>query len=97
MYEIFKNAIAQMGAVGLLLAFAGTIIYWMKDEIRRKDERLSLEIKKREDLLREVLVSHQESLITMKATTESLRAVIDRIEDTADRIEDKLNDREARQ
>jgi len=97
MYEIFKNAIAQMGAVGLLLAFAGTIIYWMKDEIRRKDERLSLELKKREDLLREVLVSHQESLITMKATTESLRAVIDRIEDTADRIEDKLNDREARQ
>lgn len=93
MYEIFKTSIAQMGAVGLLLAFAGMVIYWMRDEIRRKDERILAEIQKREDLLREVLKSHQDSLEAMRATTESLRLVMDRIENTADRIEDKIDDR----
>lgn len=82
-----------MGAVGLLLAFAGMVIYWMRDEIRRKDERILAEIQKREDLLREVLKSHQDSLEAMRATTESLRLVMDRIENTADRIEDKIDDR----
>jgi hypothetical protein len=98
MYEIFKTAIAQMGAVGLLLSFAGLVIYWLRNDNLGKDEALKQEIAKRESLLREVLASHQDTLMAMKSLTDSQRAITDsqsvtmnRIEDITERIEAKID------
>ena len=98
MYEIFKTSIAQMGAVGLLLSFAGIVIYWLRNDNLSKDEDLKHEIEKRELLLREVLASHQETLMAMKSLTDSQRsltesqlAVMNRIEDITERIEAKID------
>lgn len=98
MYEIFKTSIAQMGAVGLLLSFAGIVIYWLRNDNLSKDEDLKQEIEKRELLLREVLASHQETLMAMKSLTDSQRsltesqlAVMNRIEDITERIEAKID------
>lgn len=92
MYEIFKTSIAQMGAVGLLLSFAGIVIYWLREDNKAKDETIKQEILKREALLREVLESHQEALDAIKGTSDSLSSVINRVEDTVERIEGKVNE-----
>lgn len=98
MEEILKNAYAQMGAVGLLLAFAGTVIYWLRSDNldkdkknAEKDDNIKQEIMKRESLLREVLESHQQTLAAMRALSESLSVVMNRIEDIVERIETKLD------
>lgn len=91
MYEIFKTSIAQMGAVGLLLSFAGIVIYWLRNDNLLKDEDLKQEISKRESLLREVLASHQETLMAMKTLTDSQMTVMNRIEDITERIEAKID------
>mgnify|MGYP006921305349 FL=1 len=91
MYEIFKTSIAQMGAVGLLLSFAGIVIYWLRNDNLLKDEDLKQEISKRELLLREVLASHQETLMAMKTLTDSQMTVMNRIEDITERIEAKID------
>lgn len=91
MYEIFKTAIAQMGAVGLLLSFAGIVIYWLRNDNLAKDENLRQEVSKRELLLREVLESHQETLIAMKTLTDSQLTIMGRIEDIVERTEAKID------
>ena len=91
MYEIFKEPIAQMGAMGLLLSFAGIVIYWLRNDGLKKDEDLKQEIAKREALLREVLVSHQETLMAMKTLTDSQLTVMNRIEDIVERTEAKID------
>lgn len=91
MYEIFKEPIAQMGAMGLLLSFAGIVIYWLRNDNLKKDEDLKQEIAKREALLREVLVSHQETLMAMKTLTDSQLTVMNRIEDIVERTEAKID------
>ena len=91
MYEIFKEPIAQMGAMGLLLSFAGIVIYWLRNDNLKKDEDLKQEITKREALLREVLVSHQETLMAMKTLTDSQLTVMNRIEDIVERTEAKID------
>ena len=91
MYEIFKTSIAQMGAVGLLLSFAGIVIYWLRNDNLAKDENLRQEVSKRELLLREVLASHQDTLMAMKTLTDSQLAVMNRIEDIVERTEAKID------
>lgn len=86
MYEIFKNAIAQMGAVGLLLAFAGIVIYWLKEDLKTKDQAIKAEIEKREALLREVLTSHNESLNAIRGTVESVNVSLRGIQEDIDEI-----------
>ena len=86
MYEIFKTSIAQMGAVGLLLAFAGIVIYWLKEDLKVKDLAIKQEIEKRESLLREVLTSHQDSLGAIRSTFESINTSIEGIRDDIDEL-----------
>ena len=93
MYEIFTNAIAQMGAVGILLAFAGVVIYWLREDNKAKDHSIKEEMEKREQLLREVLSSHQAILDPIRSTSESLIQAVNRVEDIVERIEDKVNEK----
>lgn len=77
--------------MGLLLSFAGIVIYWLRNDNLKKDEDLKQEIAKREALLREVLVSHQETLMAMKTLTDSQLTVMNRIEDIVERTEAKID------
>lgn len=92
MLDIFKTALAQMGAVGLLLAFAGIVIYWLINTLKEKDEKIYAEAEKREALLKQALESHHASVTAIRAVSEQLLPILLRIESMADRIEDKIDE-----
>jgi len=91
MYEIFKNAIAQMGAVGLLLAFAGLVMYRMWAVIEEKDKRIYEEAAKRELLLREVLENHKDTLLAIRDAFHADGLILARIEGVVEAIECKID------
>jgi len=91
MYDIYKNAISQMGAVGILLAFAGTVMYRMWGVIVEKDKRIYEEAGKRELLLREVLENHKDTVLAVRDAFDAKGAILSRMEDIINRIEEKID------
>ena len=80
-----------MGAVGLLLAFAGLVMYRMWAVIEEKDKRIYEEAAKRELLLREVLANHKDTVIAIRDAFDAKGLILSRIEAVVEAIEDKID------
>ncbi len=100
MYDWINTAMTQMGAVGLLLAFAGYVLYQLRIDcnerskkydldLAAKDSKIHEEIDKREKLIREVLDNHRETMVAISAVVARMEEALDRIDTHA---EDKRKD-----
>lgn len=73
-----------MGAVALLLAFAGIAIYYLITVIKEKDKQINAEIEKRETLLTKTLESHHASIAAIQLVSERLIKAMEDLEGKID-------------
>lgn len=78
-----------MGAVALLLAFAGIAIYYLISVIKEKDKQIATEIEKREALLAKTLESHHASIAAVQLVSERLLNSMDDLESKVDATRNK--------